>query len=354
MSAQGLGKVSREFLKRVVMKNTGARNAATLVGPSLGFDNAITSLGRGRVMVMTSDPLTIIPSLGMKESAWLTVHELASDLTTSAVRPRFAVLNFTLPPALKMDDFESYLKEVSRECSRLGISILGGHTGRYPGGDFTIVGGGFLIGFGKEGEYLTPAMAQESDLVLITKGAAIETTAVLARVFSEKVKMMLGKPLQSKAAEYLYSCSTVKDAISASSAGIKGDGVSSMHDATEGGVLGGLYELAAASGRRIEVDPQRVYVSEESRKICSLFGLDPLTTLSEGTLIITCSTRNIDRVQRKLSRAGIQSYAVGEVFKKGPSGLWLRGTPGRAKRYLPPYHDPYWGAYNRAIKKGWR
>ncbi len=115
-----------------------------------------------------------------------------------------------------------------------------------------------------------------------------------------------------------------------------------------------LYELAGASGRRIEVDPLKIFVSEETRKICSLFRLDPLTTLSEGTLIITCSKKNTNQIQRKLSRAGIQSYIVGEVVKEGPSGLWLVGNERRAKRYLPPYHDQYWDAYSRAVKKGWR
>ncbi len=349
-----LGKVSRKIMREVVMKNIGASTPATLVGPSLGFDNAIISLGRGRVMVVTCDPLSIIPSLGMKESAWLTIHGLASDFTTSAVAPEFALLNFNLPPTLPMDDFRLYFREVSSECKRLGISIVGGHTGKYPGCDFTIVGAGFLMGSAREDRYLTPAMARGGDSVLITKGAAIETTAVFARVFPESVTARLGESVQRKAADYLPSCSTVKDALSASSVGIKGDGVSSMHDATEGGVLGGLYELAGASGRRIEVDPLKIFVSEETRKICSLFRLDPLTTLSEGTLIITCSKKNTNQIQRKLSRAGIQSYVVGEVVKEGPPGLWLVGNERRAKRYLPPYYDQYWDAYSRAVKKGWR
>jgi hydrogenase maturation factor len=348
-----LGKVSRKFLREVVMKNTGAKSPASVVGPSLGFDNAIISLGGRRIMVITSDPLSIIPSLGMKESAWLTVHELASDLTTSAVRPQFAVLTFNLPPAQKMDDFALYFRELSKEFKRLGVSIVGGHTGKYPGCDFTIVGGGVLMGFAEEGRYLTPAMVQGRDRVLITKGAAIETTAVLARAFPARVREKLGESMQRKAAGYLFHCSTVKDALSAASVGIKEEGVSSMHDATEGGVLGGLYELAAASGKRIQVDPLKVFVSEESRKICTLFKLDPLTTLSEGTLILTCSRNNTERVQRRLLREGVESYMVGEVAVGGPAGLWLTGREGRPTRYLPPNYDHYWDAYSRAVTRGW-
>jgi len=126
----GLGKVDRNFLGRVLVRNLGARSDDVLVGPGLGLDNAVLSIGAGRVMIVTADPLSMIPSLGMEESAWLTVHELASDLTTSAVRPQFAVLDYNLPPSLSMGDFEVYVKAVGRECSKLGVSIIGGHTGR--------------------------------------------------------------------------------------------------------------------------------------------------------------------------------------------------------------------------------
>ena len=85
----GLGKVDRDFLRRVLLRNLGAKNADILVGPGMGLDNAVLSIGAGRVMVITADPLSMIPSVGMEDSAWLTVHELASDLTTSAVKPQF-------------------------------------------------------------------------------------------------------------------------------------------------------------------------------------------------------------------------------------------------------------------------
>ena len=222
----------------------------------MGLDNAVLSVGGRRVMVVTADPLSIIPSIGMVDSAWLTVHELASDLTTSAVAPQFAVLDYNLPPSLTPSDFESYAVAVSDECRSLGISIIGGHTGRYPGSGFSIVGGGMMMAISDEEAYVTPRMIEEGDDIIMTKGAAIEATAVLALAFPETTERKVGSKVARRAASYLRRCSTVEDALAASSVGVRSGGVTAMHDATEGGVMGGLYELARTSGRTLRTSTQ--------------------------------------------------------------------------------------------------
>jgi len=345
--------VDRDFLGRVLVRNLGARSGDVLVGPGLGLDNAVLSIGAGRVMVVTADPLSMIPSAGMEDSAWLTVHELASDLTTSAVKPQFAVLDYNLPPSLSMEDFERYVKAVGRECSKLGVSIIGGHTGRYPGSDFTVVGGGMMMGMADEEDYVTPSMMQEGDDVIMTKGSAIEATAVLARTFPKTVRMKLGRKVAERAGSYFHLCSTVKDALVAGSVGLRSDGVTSMHDATEGGVFGALYELARSSSRMIRVDRGSVIVSEESELVCKLFGLDPLVTLSEGTLLITCRPHRSPELLRRLRKEGIEAASIGDVGVRG-SGRLILSSGGRGHRYVPPKFDPYWGAYVGGLEKGWK
>jgi hydrogenase expression/formation protein HypE len=349
--SQGLGKVSREFMKEVVFKHTGARNKASIVGPGLGLDNAILSLGGGRVMVATADPLTMIPSIGMEESAWLTIHELASDVTTSGVPPQFAMLEYNLPPELEMEEFEAYVRAMSRECRRLGIAIIGGHTGKYPGCGFTVVGGGVLMGIADEEAYVTPKMIEQGDCVIMTKGAGIETTAVLSLAFPQKVGEALGREARV-AQSYLKKCTTVEDALTAASVGLRKGGVTSMHDATEGGVLGALYELAKTSGATIEVERGSIHVSEATKMLCGLFGLDPLVTLSEGALIVTCARERSERVLAALRKKNIEAFVIGSV--KGTESRLLVSQGGKSKGYVPPEFDPYWNAYTRALKNGWK
>lgn len=354
---EGLGKVERDFLSRVLLKNTGATNGAVVVGPGMGMDNAVLSVGNGRVMVITADPLSMIPSIGLERSAWLTVHELASDLTTSAVRPQFAVLDYNIPPALEMDDFEVYAKAVSSECRRLGVSILGGHTGRYPGGGFSIVGGGMMMGLSEDGAYLTPKMMMEGDSIIMTKGAAIEATAVLSLAFPRRTERAVGSPaIAEKARSYISLCSTVQDALAASSTGIREGGVTSMHDATEGGVLGGLFELARSGGHDLWVDKDLIYVTDEASAVCRAFGLDPLTTLSEGALLITCRPDRSDAVFRAIYRAGAECYILGRVGGRASrrGRLLLRSSKTKPQEYVPPKFDPYWTVYAEGVRKAWK
>ncbi len=352
MAKGGLGKVDRDFLRRVILKNTGAKNPAVLVGPGMGLDNAVLSLGSRRVMVVTSDPLSMIPAIGMEDSAWLSVHALASDLATSAVGPQFAVLDYNLPPSLAADDLERYVEAVGSECRRLGIAIIGGHSGRYPGSDYTVVGGGMMMATAGEDEYVTPRMIQEGDVVVMTKGAAIEATAVLALAFPETTETRVGTKAARRAAGYIRRCSTLEDSLTASSVGIRGSGVTAMHDATEGGVLGGLYELASSSGRTLQIERDRIHVTRESRSVCEAFGIDPLTTISEGTLLVACRPDRSPELMKALAGSGIESFGVGVV---GGSGPRLRvAWRGRNQSYVPPKLDPYWKVYSKGVRDGWR
>ena len=281
-----LGKPNRQFFHDIVFRSLGSVRSKIIVGPSFGVDNAILRLNRNEVLVTTTDPLSYIPSLGPEASAWLSVHLLASDLTTSGFTPGYGLFDFNLPPTLNDDQFAKYWRAFHREWQELGLSIIGGHTGRYPGLDFSIIGGGFAMATGPSDRYLTSSMAMNGDDIVLTKGAAIETTAVLARAFPKIVKKRLGERLFDTAQSYLKKVTTVEDSMSAIKVGVRKNGVTAMHDATEGGVVAGIIELATASELGAIVNADEIRVSEETGEICKLFRIDPLISLSEGSLII--------------------------------------------------------------------
>jgi hydrogenase expression/formation protein HypE len=345
-----LGKPSQQFLHDVVFRSLGAARSRVIVGPSFGVDNSILRLDH-KVLVATTDPLSYVPSLGPDASAWLSVHLLASDLTTSGFSPQFGLFDFNLPPTLSDASFAKYWRAFHQECKKLGVSIVGGHTGRYPGIDYTIVGGGVLMATGPEDHYLTSSMAHDGDDVVLTKGAAIETTAVLTRAFPHRVRKALGSRLFDNAWNYLYKVSTVADALTASSIGVRHRGVTAMHDSTEGGVIAGLIELTTASKLGLMVDLEQIHVSEETQRLCQLFRIDPLVSLSEGSLIIASRQAKTEEVRAKLSSRGISSTIVGSLTSKFRG---CKATTSKRTRSLGyPNVDPYWKAYSRAVKRGW-
>ena len=347
------GKLEPAVISEIVLRNLGAPNPAVKVGPRLGFDNAVVSIGGGTSLILTSDPISMIPAIGMKKSAWLSIHHLVSDFMTTGLKPEFAVFDFNLPTELTPGQLKAYFEALGDCCSELGISIVAGHTGKYPGGGFTVVGGGVLFGVARDGTYLTPEMASRGDAIILTKGAAIEATAILANSFPETVERDLGRRMLGRARSYLSLSSTVTDALETVAAASRG-GVTSMHDATEGGVLGALHEHAVASGRSFFVEKRRIYVSEETRGICSIFGIDPLLSLSGGALIITCKSESVEELIGRLGRKGLKSFEIGKVGGREKSGLWFLSKEGTANSFTPRSRDPYWDAYEKAVERGLR
>ena len=352
-TAGRLGKLSPAEFDRVIAPHLGATRPEVRVGPRAGTDCAIVGLGAGRVLAITTDPLSIVPALGLEVSAWLACHLLASDLWTSGIAPTYVSLGFNLPPGLPDADFEIYCEAMSAEWARLGVAVVGGHTGRYAGCESSIVGAGTLMGVGDEARYITPAMAAPGDVVIVTKGCAIEATAIAARLFPRRLAGVLDEPGMERARASIRQVTVVPDCRAALRAGVRERGVTALHDATEGGVLGGLLELARACGHDLRVEQARIPLSPEARAACEAYGgIDPYWTLSEGTLLATAKPGRASAVLAALAKEGIPAAAVGDVVAGGGK-LWLRALDGTVRTIDEPEPDPYWAAYQRAAREGW-
>ncbi len=353
-----LGKLSPEAFTRIVAPHLGAERPEVLAGPRAGHDAAIVKIGAGRVMAVTTDPLSVIPALGPARSARLACHLIASDLWTTGIPPAYASVDFALPPHFGDDAFGEYWRAMSDEWAKLGVAVVTGHTGRYEGCDLSIVGAATLIGVGDEGRYVTPAMASPGDRVILTKGCAVETAAVAASLCPERLAAALaaagldeGALARLRALE--SAVSVVADCRAAVRVGVRERGVTALHDATEGGVIGGLVELARACGHDLRVERARIPLAPEVRVACEVLGVDPYTTLAEGALLATARAEHAGTVLAQLAEAGIPAADVGEVLK-GSGRVWVVDEEGRVVTYDAPAPDPYWAAYGRAVREGWR
>jgi hydrogenase maturation factor len=349
-----LGKVTPEVLAHVVTPRLGAARPEVLVGPRPGCDAAIVRVGAGRVMAMTTDPLSLVPALGPAPSARLSCHLLASDLWTTGIPPAYASVSFALPPRLDDATFEAYWNAMSDEWERLGVAVVTGHTGRYDGCDLSILGAATLVGVGDEGRWLSPSMARPGDRVVVTKGCAIETAAIAAQLFPERLAARLEPEALERLRGLLPRVSVVADCRAALRAGVRERGVTALHDATEGGVLGGLVELAQACGADVRAERARLPLAPEVRAACDAFGIgDPGWALSSGALIATVRPHALQALLAALAEEDIAAVEVGEVVKGGGT-LWLTEPDGAVRRLDRPEPDPYWAAYERAVREGWR
>ena len=342
-----VGKVSPDIFDQIILRQLGRRRREVLVGPQNGVDVGVTDLGHGQVMVTTTDPVFVVPAYGWERSAWFAVHILASDAATSGLAPQYITVDLNLPLSMDRQAFESFWKVFHSECRKIGMAIISGHTGRYEGCNYPMVGGATVICIGPSDRYVTPRMARPGDAVIVTKGAAIEASGLFAVAFPDRIASRYGRAFARRAQDIFWQMSVVDDALTAVQVGVHDGGVTSMHDATECGVWGGLYEVAHASRVGMVIDKGAIILRDDVRKICACFGVDPYSSISEGTLIVTCRPHKAGALIRRLARRHIPATVVGQVVTESRGVVVTDGAHSRPLEH--PRVDPFWDAFAKEM-----
>ncbi len=336
-----LGKISPDIFKEIIYPALGVKAKEVLIGPQSGVDIAVTKIGN-KVMATTTDPVFVVKEYGFEKAAWFAIHILVSDVVTSGLEPKYLTIDLNLPIEINKEELKILWNTIHRECETMGISIISGHTARYMGCNYPMVGGATVIAVGNEDEYIAPTMAKPGDKIIITKGAAIEATGLFAATWPEKIKKIVGEKIFKKADNLFYEMSVIKDAEIARNFGLRENGVTTMHDATEGGVLGGLYEVAKASKVGMVINKNDIIVREEVKAICDHMKIDPYISISEGTLILTVNSGRASDLIKEYKKNNIQAAIVGTVTDTNK----IIVKDGDKEEFLEhPHTDPFWAAF---------
>ncbi len=293
-----IGKISPEIFDEMIYPRLGAPDPRVLVGPQHGVDVGIVEIG-GQAVAMTTDPVFIVPEYGWERAAWFAIHILASDVATSGLSPSHLSIDLNLPMEMTKEQLDVVWGVIDRECRQMGMAVVCGHTARYENCHYPMVGGATVLAVGPLDRYVSPTFCRPGDALVITKGPAIEATGIFAAMFPDRIAAELGEETAREAEDVFYRMSVVEDAMAAVSVGVRDDGVTAMHDATECGIWGGLYELAAAAGCGARVDRDAIVLPGAVAEVCRLFGIDPYASISEGTLLIACRPHKVDAVARR-------------------------------------------------------
>jgi hydrogenase expression/formation protein HypE len=333
------GKVPTEVLQEIVFKNLGAKRADVVLSPSIGEDAAIVQAGN-EVLAISSDPIT-----GAEEwLGWLAVHVSANDVATRGVQPRWFNSIILLPRTSTTELIEKICTQMDKAARQLNVAIIGGHCEITPGIDHPIVSG-CAIGVVEEGKYVSSSGAKIGDQLILTKGTGIEGTAILASDRRAELLDVFDESFVKKAENFFEKISGVKDAITAFRIG----GVSAMHDPTEGGVAGGLHELADAANVGFQVYEKEILIPEETRKICAHFEVDPLQLISSGSLLIVAKEEKAGEIIGSLSRDGVKASIIGEVVEPA-LGRNLVTKAGEKTELVRPASDHLWRALAKPAK----
>jgi hydrogenase maturation factor len=339
-----LGKATPRFFDEVIFPRLGAHDDAVLVGPTHGVDFGAISIG-DQVLVVSTDPFFIAPSLGWERAAWFALHIIASDVAVSGIPPRFLVVDLNLPPEMDEETLTTIWDTVHREAAGLGIAVVSGHTARYAGCNFPMVGGATVLGVGSPGDLIDPRRASEGDTIIITKGPAVETTGLMSVQFPEFIAERLGEEAVARAQDVFFQMSVVEDAAVCAGVG----GVTAMHDATECGIWGALFEIARASGRGLRVEKDRIVTQDIVIGTCGVFDIDPYCAISEGTLVASVRPDRAGEVLGALASKGIPASAVGELGTEGADVVVIDESGEHPLAH--PEIDPFWGTFEEYLKR---
>jgi len=340
-----VGKISQQVFEELIYPRLGAKSRNVLVGPMHGVDTGIVRVGN-RALALTTDPVFIVPEYGWKRAAWFAIHILLSDVVTSGLPPKYLAIDFNLPMDITEAQLEIVWKTIHSQCRRYGVSVVTGHTARYGNCGYPMVGGATVVAEGGLSDYVAPRFVRPGDTVIVTKGPAIEASGIFAAMFPERLAARFGPDFARRAQKLFYQMSVVEDALAVVSVGVRERGVTALHDATEGGLWGGLAEMAKAGGFGVRVVKERIPVMPCVKEICDLYEIDPYKSISEGTLIVMCRPDKAVKVLDALRRRHILCAAIGEVTRRKMALV----ENGREVPLVHPGADPFWPAYFGALK----
>jgi len=331
-----LGKIPIDILKEVVFKNLGAERKEVTVGPSAGIDGAVLDVG-DKSLIVSMDPITgAIERIG-----WLAVNVNANDIATFGVEPAFLFSCILLPENANRKIVETICAQMNAAAKDLGIAIVGGHCEVTPKLASPVVVS-CVIGLTEKGRYVTAGGARPQDKLILTKSAGIEGTAILATDREKSLKKTISATVLQNAKNFYSQISVVKDALAACKTG----GVHAMHDPTEGGVAGGIHEMADASGLGVKVFEDKIVVQPETAKICSHFKIDPLQLIGSGALLISAEAKHATAIIGNLKQQQIQASVIGEFLENTDERLLIR-KDGELKALPRPLSDHLWTALRR-------
>lgn len=305
-SIMKVGKLDTDLLRKIVFRHITCQREEVMVRPGVGEDCAVVDFG-DYACVLSTDPITGTAS----EVGRLAVHISCNDVASNGVEPLGLMLTIMAPEGTTADEIEEVMKQAGEESKKLNVEIIGGHT-EITSAVNRIIVSATAIGRQIKNRVVATCGARVGDLVLMTKTAGLEGTAIIAHEKTEDLTGYMGADMVERAKHMMNKISVVPEGIIGGALG-----TSSMHDITEGGLLGAAWELCEAAGVGIEIHLNHVPIAVETEKICGYYHLDPLRLISSGCMLMTIPEEKECELLKALEEKGIQGTVIGRITNEG-------------------------------------
>ncbi|MCR4611148.1 MAG: AIR synthase family protein [Lachnospiraceae bacterium] len=321
-----IGKLPESVLKRCVLKKTNNVRDEVIVGAAIGEDCAAVQLEPDEVMVMSTDPITGT----VKDIGELAVHITANDIACSGAEIFGIMLTILLPDKTLEEELSLIMSDVYDACNALNIQIVGGHTEvtKVVNSPLVSVTG---VGKVKKDKLLSTGSVKPGMDIVMTKAIALEGTSIIAKEKESELLTHFPEQMIDKAKSFDKEILITKEAM------LIKDMAVSLHDVTEGGIYGALWEMAEASGVGLDIELKKINVRQESIEICEYYKINPYKLISSGCLLIAAEDGN--KIVNTLKDNDIEAVVIGKATDSNDRRL-LNGddvrfieTPGKDELY---------------------
>lgn len=298
-----IGKIPAALLEQMILNpiaNSAVKRAEVKNRPTTGEDCAVVDIGE-ELLVVSTDPITG----ASQDAAYLAVHINCNDIAAAGGEPIGILLTALLPPNTSAEDIETMMAGARKAAEEVNIVILGGHTEITDAVTRPVLSG-TVIGKTRKRNFISSGGAKVGQKVVMTKWAGLEGTAIIAADYEVVLKKQLPDDLLKKAKGLKKLLSVVPEGKIGAA-----NGVTAMHDATEGGVLGAVWEVAACSNTGVTVYEDQVPILPETKAVCEAASIDPYRLVSSGVMIMT--VQNGGQLVAALQKAGIPAAIIGEI-----------------------------------------
>lgn len=320
------GKLDSKLLEEIVFKHLSHKRPEVITRAGIGEDCAVIDFG-DYDCVLSTDPITgAVSDIGR-----LAVHISCNDIASKGIEPLGMLLACMLPEGITIEEIDTIMAQAGEAATELNIEIIGGHT-EVTAAVNTPVIVSTALGRALKGQVQGAANMKAGDFVLMTKGAGIEGAGIIASDFSHELEAVLSKEEIEEALSLLEQVSVVKEGVIAGSIGTSG-----MHDITEGGVLGAVWEMCQVSGKGSVIEYEKIPINPVVMKICKHFNIDPLRLISSGSMLIVAPPENREKIEKAIRAAGIEVSCIGEVNDREGECILIKD--GKMQIIDPPGSD---------------
>ena len=322
-----IGKLDSEVLQRIVIDKISYRRPEVKTRAGVGEDCAVIDYGAYECVIST-DPITA----SVNDIGRLAIHISCNDIASNGIEPLGITLAVLLPEGTTREDVKNIMAQAGEAAEAIGVEIIGGHTEVTPAVNQPVIVS-TAFGRGVAGESAPSTQMQPGDWILMTKSAGLEGTGIIASDKGAELKDVLTEEEMAHALSLLDKVSVVKEGIAAGNVGTSG-----MHDVTEGGILGAVWELCHLEEMGCEVWEEQVAIDPVTTKIADYYGIDPLRLISSGSMIIMASDARKDAILAAVEAKGVSICCIGRICPP-EEGVRIKRISGEIEEITPPEAD---------------